>query len=68
MYEFSFITSGDLNGDFRAEFVSLLFDLTGHGVLLFKGGEALLHSESDVVLEQSMVFYNLIFLRWSIVY
>ena len=43
MYEFSFFfISGDLNGDFRAEFVSLLFYLTEHGVLLLKGGEVLL--------------------------
>ena len=56
MYEFIFFTSGDLNGDFRAEFVSLLFYLTGHRVRLFKGAKVLLHSESDVVFEQSMVY------------
>ena len=41
--------------------VSLLFDLTEHGLLLLKGrvgvgGEVLLHSESDVGFEQSVVF------------
>ena len=61
MYEFIFFTSGDLNGDFRAGFVSLLFDLTEHGVLLFKGAKVLLHSESDVVFEQSMVYSFFLF-------
>ena len=42
------------------------FDFTGHRVLLFLrewggGAKVLLHSESDVVFEQSMFFYSLFF-------
>ena len=65
IYEFSFFAIGVLNEDFRAEADSLLFDLMELGVLLFKGGgggvKALLQSESDIVFEQSMVFYSLFF-------
>ena len=58
--------------------MGIFFDLTRHGVLLFlrwgwgRGGrgraKVLLHSESDVVFEQSISFYSCFFLRWRIVY
>ena len=58
MYEFSFFISGDLTGDltgdFRAEFVSLY--LTSYFFL--REVKVFFHTQSDIVFEQSMVFFT----------
>ena len=51
-------TSGDWNGDFWSLLVFILIQRSTEYFFL-SGAKVLLHSDPDVVFEQSMVFYSL---------